>query len=100
MAYNMVRYQSIYKSTKGVVFFATPHGGSSKVKIGNIAATIARTILHKPDPSYLETLAKNSLCAETNRRDFLERSGDFAFISVIETQKTHGVEVGVGITMT
>lgn len=93
MAGIMDLHEDIYVSTKGFVFFATPHGGSDKVRIGNIAATIARTVLHKPNSRYLESLSRNSLCAETNRRDFLERTSRFSFISIIETHKTNGVEV-------
>jgi hypothetical protein len=49
--------------------------------------------LHKPNSRYLESLSQNSLCAEQNRREFLERTEDFTFISVIESRKTSGVEV-------
>jgi hypothetical protein len=93
MAHMMDLYRDIHASTKGFVFFATPHGGSDKVRVGNIAATIARTVLNQPNSRYLESLSRNSLCAETNRRDFLERTSGFSFISVVESRKTNGVEV-------
>lgn len=93
MAHSTKKYQDIYKSIRGMVFFATPHGGSEKVMVGNIAVTIARTLLNRPDPRYLETLARNSLCAQQNRRDFLERTGDFGFISIVESLKTKGLMV-------
>lgn len=93
IAHGIDKYKDIYESTKGMVFFATPHGGSETVRVGKIAATIAKTLLNQPNPRYLETLARNSLCAQQNRRDFLERTGNLTFISIVESMKTNGVMV-------
>ncbi|KAJ9157629.1 hypothetical protein NKR23_g352 [Pleurostoma richardsiae] len=93
MAYNTDLYKPIYTSTKGVIFFATPHGGGNNVQVGNIAVSIFRTLINSNDNSYMESLKKNSLCSQGNRSDFIQRAKDFQFISVIETRKTKGVTV-------
>ncbi|KAK0099769.1 hypothetical protein ONS95_013340 [Cadophora gregata] len=93
MAYNSDRYKIIYTSTKGIIFFATPQGGGQNVSVGNLAASIFRTITNNPDNAYMEALKKNSLCSQNNRDDFLQRSGDFAFVSIIESLKTKGAAI-------
>lgn len=93
MAYNTDLYKIIYTSTKGIIFFATPQGGGNNVSVGNIAASILRTITNNPNNAYLESLRHNSLCSQTNREDFIQRSSDFRFISVIESLPTKGITV-------
>ncbi|KAF2679561.1 hypothetical protein K458DRAFT_422121 [Lentithecium fluviatile CBS 122367] len=86
-------YQTIYTCTGGMVFFATPHGGSGKARIGKIASTIARTLTWGRDNAFMEALSKNSLCSEATRTDFNDIVENIRLISYFETLPTSGTMV-------
>lgn len=76
-----------------MVFFATPHGGSGKVPIGNIAKTIADAVLVGRNNAFMEALSQNSLCGEATRKDFNNISKHIRLISLFETLPTKRVMV-------
>lgn len=83
----------LYKATYGIIFFGTPHGGGNNVKAGQLAASIARFLWHKPKNSMLEALQGSSFFAEQNKDDFIQRAKDFAFVSFYETLPFKGTMV-------
>lgn len=87
------KYESIYTNTKGMVFFATPHGGSGKVQVGKIATTIARVLSLGRDNAFMEALSRNSLCGDATRKDFNNICQRMSLISFFETLPTSKVMV-------
>ncbi|KAK8067630.1 hypothetical protein PG996_006742 [Apiospora saccharicola] len=58
----------IYSSTKGVIFFGTPHRGSDKVALGEMLASIAKISLRQPNTQLLDALPQDSHILEKQRR--------------------------------
>jgi protein SERAC1 len=85
--------KSLYESTYGLVFFATPHGGGQHVKFAAVVSSIARAVFNKPSNDILTALKKNDFYSKQNRADFLPRTKDFDFISFYETKPTRGTMV-------
>jgi hypothetical protein len=54
-------YEPIWNATKGVLFFGTPHRGSSLAKYGAQLARVPTALSMKPTPRLLESLAAGSL---------------------------------------
>jgi protein SERAC1 len=52
-------YTAIQRSTKGVVFFSTPHQGGNGASLGDIFANIGLFLLGNPSNDYLKTLKRN-----------------------------------------
>ncbi|KAJ5004002.1 hypothetical protein K4K48_010694 [Colletotrichum sp. SAR 10_66] len=80
-----LKYQQIRDATYGLVFFATPHHGSDYANLGGVAATIARAVLRTPKNPLLDSLKRDSLFSETQRKNFRHRLEDFKIISFYET---------------
>lgn len=76
-----------------MVFFATPHGGSGKVPIGNIAKSIASVVLVGRNNAFMEALSQNSLCGDITKKDFNNISKHIRLISFFETLPTKKVMV-------
>lgn len=55
-----VSYKSIVEATRLLVFFATPHQGGQYASVGDVAATLVRTLLRKPRNDLLEALKHQS----------------------------------------
>jgi hypothetical protein len=79
------RLLPLYKSTYGLVFFATPHRGGKNASTGALVASIAKGILGNESNSYLSALKKNSYFADILRDDFMERQEDFNVLTFHET---------------
>ncbi|KAH7466543.1 hypothetical protein FOMA001_g16824 [Fusarium oxysporum f. sp. matthiolae] len=91
-------FQDAINSTRGLVFFATPHRGATgdAVEIGFILADIARAMRRETSNTLPELLEKNSRLADTLSRSFAEKRDQFHIISVYETRpmKPYGIIVG------
>jgi hypothetical protein len=55
------QYKPIWEATKGVLFFGTPHRGSSLAKYGAQLARVPTALSMKPTPRLLEALKAGSL---------------------------------------
>jgi triacylglycerol esterase/lipase EstA (alpha/beta hydrolase family) len=86
-------YKSILDATYGIAFFGTPHRGSTFTKLGDVAAKVARTILHNPSNTFMESLRENSLFSETIVDDFRHQIERYQILSFYETQKTKNLGV-------
>ncbi|TVY18488.1 hypothetical protein LARI1_G003153 [Lachnellula arida] len=85
-------YKHIYQSTSGVIFFGTPHQGSSMADIGTTVARIASTIVHKPEPELLQSLKKGNHILETLTEKFKEhhKAKPYDIVSFYETRVMRG----------
>ncbi|TVY88975.1 Protein SERAC1 [Lachnellula willkommii] len=85
-------YKQIYQSTSGVIFFGTPHQGSSMADIGTTVARIASTIAHKPEPELLQSLKKGNHILETLTEKFREhhKARPYDIVSFYETRVMRG----------
>lgn len=54
------RYKAIHDSTLGIIFFGTPHRGSSVAQYGVILDRVAHSMLRKPSSKILKALEQNS----------------------------------------
>ncbi|TVY82002.1 Protein SERAC1 [Lachnellula suecica] len=79
------RLLPLYKSTYGLVFFATPHRGGKHAGTGALIASIAKGILGNESNNYISALKSNSYFAEILRNTFMERQEDFNVLTFYET---------------
>ncbi|KAI1157492.1 hypothetical protein F5B18DRAFT_644862 [Nemania serpens] len=66
-------YDDIASSTKGILFFATPHRGADVAKWVNMIACIAAFSLRQPKSKFIQAM-------ESNSKDLMEISEDFRSI--------------------
>ncbi|KNG84861.1 hypothetical protein ANOM_007651, partial [Aspergillus nomiae NRRL 13137] len=92
------KFREAIKSTRGLVFFATPHRGATgdAVGVGFICADIVRAIQREGRNSLPELLQRDSALADTLSRLFEAKLNQFNIISVYETRsmKPYGIIVG------
>lgn len=79
-------YRSIYDSTKGVAFFATPHNGGNGVSIGDVFVKICRAVTGNARNDIMEALRRDSHIAGHIHRDFARRAQDLRILSFVETK--------------
>ncbi|KAI1372213.1 hypothetical protein F4677DRAFT_463534, partial [Hypoxylon crocopeplum] len=82
---NDATYETIRKSTFGVVFFSTPHNGGNHIEVGDIVAKIARSLLGSPSNNFMDAL-KGSSVLNTIASDFRQLLEDLQFLTFYETQ--------------
>jgi triacylglycerol esterase/lipase EstA (alpha/beta hydrolase family) len=78
-------YKAIRDATYGIAFFGTPHQGGNFAKLGDIAASIVRGVLHNPKNTFMEALKKDSLFSDTLVDDFRHQLEDYFVLSFYET---------------
>ncbi|KAF8530880.1 hypothetical protein BDD12DRAFT_767720, partial [Trichophaea hybrida] len=81
-------YSSIRESTRGLVFFGTPHQGGNGVTLGKIAVNIVTTLGGKVSNDLLLYLEKDSVLTQNTNDDFRHQVEDYRFVSFFETRKT------------
>jgi len=86
-------YTSIYESTLGIIFFGTPHQGSS---IASHATAITRTLLplaRQPDAELLKTLRKGSPSLKRLGEDWKKHHErrPYNIVSFYETRTMRGL---------
>ncbi|KAI1085805.1 hypothetical protein F5B20DRAFT_519816 [Whalleya microplaca] len=79
-------YESIWKSTFGITFFATPHNGGNHAGIGDIVAKVACSILRSPGNNFMTALKKGSSFLDIISDDFRQLLDDFQILSFYETK--------------
>jgi len=80
------KHTSIRTSTYGIVFFGTPHQGGNHAKLGDIAATVVKTVLRNPNNTFMESLRKDSLYSEELIQNFRHQLEDYYVLSFFETR--------------
>jgi hypothetical protein len=93
MAFLDPRYTSIYESTFGLVFFATPHRGSSSASLGSVAASVAKRVLRNPDNTFLEALKVDSLYSDELIENFRGRLSRYRILSFYESKPYLGHKI-------
>ncbi|QKX60478.1 uncharacterized protein TRUGW13939_07623 [Talaromyces rugulosus] len=78
-------YKAIRDATYGIAFFGTPHQGGNFAKLGDIAASIVRVVLHNPKNTFMEALKKDSLFSDNLVDDFRHQLEDYHVLSFYET---------------
>ena len=78
-------YKSLREATYGIAFFGTPHQGGNFAKLGDIAASITRSILRNPSNTFMEALKKDSLFSDVLVGDFRHQLEDYYVLSFVET---------------
>lgn len=85
-------YKDIDQSALGVIFFGTPHKGSSHAKLARGLANFSNTIARMPEPVLLEFLMQGSSGQKTLDEEFkklLERRA-YDIVSFYETKTMSG----------
>ena len=78
----------IFSDTHGVIFFGTPHRGSSKATLGELAATIAKISFRQPNSQLLQTLQPGSGILEDQRDQFTTISDNLNIVCIKEELPT------------
>ncbi|MCJ1422110.1 Serine active site containing protein 1 [Xylographa parallela] len=78
-------YQSIREATYGIAFFGKPHQGGNFAKLGDIAASITRSVLGNPSNTFMGALKTDSLFSNTLVEDFRHQLEDYYVLSFFET---------------
>src|SRR5436305_13480144 len=73
------QFQPIYKSTGGVIFLGTPHGGSSAANWGLIASKLVSFALQGTNENILRALRPDGEILENLRKQFLKMLEDRVF---------------------
>jgi hypothetical protein len=86
-------YKHIFNNTLGIIFFGTPHKGSS---IANYATTLTRTLLilaNKPNSELLESLRKGSPSLKQLGEEWKEHHDrrPYGIVSFYETRTMKGL---------
>lgn len=78
------------KATVGVVFFGTPHRGSSLQSLGHIIAGAASVGLRSPNTQLLDVLRTDSQYLEPQRKNFVTISSNLSIVCIREEVPTYG----------
>ncbi|KAK8071344.1 hypothetical protein PG997_011547 [Apiospora hydei] len=78
----------LYKSTRGVVFYGTPHRGSGKTALGGMVANFAQFSLLQPNTQLFNALRRDSHVLEKQRDEFATISRDMDVLCFAETKPT------------
>jgi hypothetical protein len=78
-------YKDIRDATYGIAFFGTPHQGGNFATLGDIAASVVRSVLQNPKNTFMEALKKDSLFSDTLADDFRHQLEDYYVLSFYET---------------
>jgi triacylglycerol esterase/lipase EstA (alpha/beta hydrolase family) len=80
-------YKSIHDTTRGVIFFGTPHQGGRGATFGDHLAKICRVVSGDVRNNIMEALRKDSMFASDINRDFARRARalDLRVLNFIES---------------
>ncbi|GAB1321005.1 DUF676 domain-containing protein [Madurella fahalii] len=78
------RLSDIYNSTKGIVFFGTPHRGTEETKWLYLLSDIASTVRCQPPSEFVRVLEPNSLDLLKIFEDFVPLASKYAIVSCYE----------------
>lgn len=87
-------YVSIYNSLQGVIFFGTPHQGSSLAAYATILTRIPLIFANKPSPKLLEALRRDSDALKKLTEDFRKHHGEkpYNIVTFYETRTMKGMK--------
>jgi hypothetical protein len=81
-------YDLIRESTRGIIFFGTPHQGGNGVTLGRVAARIVTAVGGSVSNDLLHYLDKDSANVENAHEDFRYQVNDYQIVTFFETRKT------------
>ncbi|KAK0645815.1 Alpha/Beta hydrolase protein [Cercophora newfieldiana] len=81
-------YKDIADSTKGIIFFGTPHKGADAATWARQISDIVQVALHRPPASFLETLERHSPDLLKISEDFRVFAPRYAITSFYEQHAT------------
>jgi ankyrin repeat protein len=84
-------YSKIRKAAYGIAFFGTPHRGGNSARLGDVASSIARSVLRNPQNNLMEALKSDSLFSDSLIQNFRHQLEDFHIISFYETRSFKGL---------
>ena len=84
---NSLSYGCIKASTKGLVFFATPHAGGHLAGLADVAASFTSAMTGSAKSPLLKTLKQHSLLNEIFKDLFRPQSGNYEILTFIESKK-------------
>jgi hypothetical protein len=81
-------YTEVYESTRGLIFFGTPHQGSNIATYTATLVSIANAVTAKPPADLLQSLRRNSGLLIKLNKDFLlrEQARHYGVVSFYETK--------------
>lgn len=80
------RFQTIKERTTGIAFFGTPHRGSEKAGFGEILASVATTVMHRPSSRLIGALQSNSDTLQRLNSDFRFQLVNYQILTFYETR--------------
>lgn len=85
-------YQDIDQNVTGVIFFGTPHMGSSHAKLARWVAKFPNTMARKPESALLKFLGKDSKALKVLDEEFKRVLGARAYdiVTFYETRTLTG----------
>ncbi|KAK0706162.1 Alpha/Beta hydrolase protein, partial [Lasiosphaeria miniovina] len=84
-------YKDIAESTKGIVFFGTPHKGADAATWARHISNIAQAIMHQPPANFLRTLERHSPDLHKISEDFRPYTPQYAITSFYEQHAMTGL---------
>jgi hypothetical protein len=83
----------IYDSTKGIIFFGTPHGGSDIAELATLLNDLARVTFQSPNTRILKSLEPDSELLDNLRDSFSQMLEDKKFLvhSFFEAKPVTGI---------
>ncbi|KAF8857571.1 hypothetical protein BDZ45DRAFT_744234 [Acephala macrosclerotiorum] len=94
LAQDETLYMSIYNSLRGVIFFGTPHQGSSLAAYATVLTRIPLIFANKPSPKLLEALRRDSRALKKLTDDFRKHHGrrPYNVVTFYETRTMKGMK--------
>ncbi|KAK4228035.1 hypothetical protein QBC38DRAFT_454589 [Podospora fimiseda] len=84
LANQNTKFRDISTSTKGIIFFGTPHRGSDKAAWLKLLTEVSSTVSNRPDPTFVKDLQTNSETLLKISQDFQPLVKDYAIVSFYE----------------
>ena len=82
------KYGAIRQSTKGLIFFGTPHNGGNMATVATPVANIYSILTGQPRNDLLKTLEKDSLFNEELIDNFNPQKDDYDVVTFFEARVT------------
>lgn len=79
-------YKDILQSTRGIVFFATPHRGGNGTTLGEVAGRAAAFLTGSGRNDLVKSLKKKSKYLAQLSADFSHQYEDYQFLTVVESR--------------
>ncbi|OCK75102.1 hypothetical protein K432DRAFT_309307, partial [Lepidopterella palustris CBS 459.81] len=79
----------IYSCTNGVMFFGTPHRGSTTTSLARLVANVAKIAFKQPNNNRRHVIDQDQNTLERQSKSFAVISTDMILVSIFEERPTH-----------